>query len=66
MKTKLSIIFKSIISLTLIMALAFSSYGIKPSVAEGKVTSTERFVGENVGLIDGNYYVLSIRIYAQL
>ncbi|HHZ14151.1 MAG: hypothetical protein ACOX1R_10140 [Caldicoprobacterales bacterium] len=59
MKTKLSIIFKSIISLTLIMALAFSSYGIKPSVAEGKVTSTERFVGENVGLIDGNYYVLS-------
>jgi hypothetical protein len=59
MKFNLTIKFKSLISLVLIMALAFSGYGIKPSMAEGKVTSSERFVGENVGLIDGNYYVLS-------
>lgn len=59
MRNKRSVIFKSLISLTLIMALALPGYGNKLSIAEGKITSSERLVGDNVGLIEGNYYVLS-------
>lgn len=58
MESKLSKILKLIVSFTLIITMIIPGYGMKISIAQGEVTSSEYFVGDTVVRKDGKDYTV--------